>query len=100
MPLSAESIPTLLAIAWLLPLASFAVIVLSGRALGQTGKFASYLATGAIVGGFVVSLISLVRRSRMVRPGTSFGAMALCAASEATYKPSKPSSGKYFEPSW
>ncbi len=57
---SADSIPTLLAIAWLLPLASFTVIVLAGRALGRTGKFAGVLATGAIVSGFALSLISLV----------------------------------------
>jgi len=57
---TAQSIPTLLAIAWLLPLASFTVIVLLGRGLGQSGRLAGWLATGAIVAGFLLSATSLV----------------------------------------
>lgn len=55
-----DSIPTLLGIAWLLPLLSFTIIVLFGPKLGPHGKYASYVAAGAIVAGFVLSLTSLV----------------------------------------
>ena len=39
----------LLGLAWLLPLASFALIVLFGPRMGKAGVTAGYLATGAIV---------------------------------------------------
>ncbi len=54
-----EYIPTLLGTAWLLPLLSFTIIVFLGPKLGPHGKYAAYVATGAIVTGFVLSLISL-----------------------------------------
>jgi NADH:ubiquinone oxidoreductase subunit 5 (subunit L)/multisubunit Na+/H+ antiporter MnhA subunit len=54
-----DSIPILLGAAWLLPLLSFTIIVLFGPKLGPHGKYASYVAAGAIVTGFVLSLISL-----------------------------------------
>ncbi len=50
----------LLLVAWLLPLASFCVILFFGSRLGAAGRGAAYVATGAIVGGFVLSLIALV----------------------------------------
>ena len=50
----------LLLVAWLLPLASFCVILFFGSRLGTAGRGAAYVATGAIVGGFVLSLIALV----------------------------------------
>ncbi len=50
----------LLLIAWLLPLASFCVILFFGPRLGAAGRGAAYVATGAIGGGFVLSLISLL----------------------------------------
>ena len=56
----AESLPLLLAIAWLLPLASFTLIVLFGPRMGKAGVLASYVATGAIVSGFVCSFIALL----------------------------------------
>jgi len=52
----AESLPLLLGLAWLLPLASFALIVLFGPKMGKAGILASYVATGAILGSFLLSL--------------------------------------------
>jgi NADH-quinone oxidoreductase subunit L len=53
-------LPTLLGLAWLLPLASFVLIVFFGKRMGHGGKAAGWLATGAIVSGFVLSLAALV----------------------------------------
>ena len=53
-------LPTLLGMAWLLPLASFVLIVFFGKRMGHGGKAAGYLATAAIVGGFVLSLAALI----------------------------------------
>ena len=55
----ATLLPTLLGIAWLAPLASFALIVLFGPRMGKHGAGAAYVATTAIVVGFVCSVISL-----------------------------------------
>lgn len=52
-------LPVLLAAAWLLPLASFVVILFAGPRLGRAGILAGYLATGAILSSFVLSLIAL-----------------------------------------
>jgi NADH-quinone oxidoreductase subunit L len=52
-------LPTLLGIAWLLPLASFTLIVLFGPRMGKHGSGAAYLATTAIVTGAVCSWLSL-----------------------------------------
>ncbi|MCC7475330.1 MAG: NADH-quinone oxidoreductase subunit L [Pirellulales bacterium] len=60
-------LPKLLLVAWLMPLASFAVISIAysvPQFLGvkvryATQKYAAYLAIGAIVGGFVLSCIGL-----------------------------------------
>src|SRR5688572_15107796 len=54
------ALPMLLGIAWLLPLASFALIVLFGPRMGKHGVLAGYVATGAIVGSFVLSAAALV----------------------------------------
>jgi NADH:ubiquinone oxidoreductase subunit 5 (subunit L)/multisubunit Na+/H+ antiporter MnhA subunit len=62
-----ERLPTLLLVAWLLPLASFAMIcigysvpqLLGMRVRYSTQRYAGYLAVGAIVGGFLVSIYSL-----------------------------------------
>ncbi|MEX2187528.1 MAG: NADH-quinone oxidoreductase subunit L [Pirellulales bacterium] len=56
----ATTLPSLLAFAWLLPLASFVIVWLFGPRLGPAGKHAGYVATGAILGSFVLSLIALV----------------------------------------
>jgi proton-translocating NADH-quinone oxidoreductase chain L len=56
----AQQIPTMLMAAWLLPLASFALIVFFGKHMGKAGVKAGYVATGAIGGAFVLSMISLV----------------------------------------
>src|SRR5687768_13605902 len=54
-----SNLPTLLAAAWLTPLASFVVIVLFGKSLGPHGKFAGFISIGAIVTSFVLSCIAL-----------------------------------------
>src|SRR5438105_611129 len=56
----AELLPKLLCVAWLLPLASFTIIVFLGPRLGKNGVLASYVATGAILSGFVLSAVALV----------------------------------------
>src|SRR5208283_2670858 len=53
-------LPTLLAAAWLLPLASFVLIVFFGKRMGHGGKAAGWLATGAIASGFLLSFTALV----------------------------------------
>ena len=53
-------LPTLLGLAWLLPLASFAVILFAGPRLGDHGKGAAGVATAAIVGSFVLSLLAFI----------------------------------------
>ena len=45
--------------AWLLPLASFVLILFFGKAMGPHGKYAGYVATGAIVSSAVLSFIAL-----------------------------------------
>jgi NADH-quinone oxidoreductase subunit L len=62
-----NAIPTLLAIAWLLPLASFLAIsigyslpqLFGGRACYERSRYAAYIAVGAIGTGFVLSMIAL-----------------------------------------
>ena len=53
------SLPLLLGLAWLLPLASFALIVLVGPKLGHHGRGAGLVATGAILTSLVLSLTAL-----------------------------------------
>ena len=53
-------LPLLLGTAWLLPLASFALLVFFGPRLGKHGKGAAYVATAAIGLGFVLSAAALV----------------------------------------
>jgi NADH:ubiquinone oxidoreductase subunit 5 (subunit L)/multisubunit Na+/H+ antiporter MnhA subunit len=55
----ATLLPLLLLIAWLLPLASFAAIVLFGPRMGKAGRGAGYVATGAIFLAFLLSAIAL-----------------------------------------
>lgn len=54
------ALPLLLALAWLLPLGSFALILLFGPRMGRAGNKAAYVATAAILGAFVLSLAALV----------------------------------------
>jgi NADH-quinone oxidoreductase subunit L len=54
-----SALPKLLGLAWLLPLASFALIVLFGPRMGKAGKGAGYVATGAILGSCLLSLFAL-----------------------------------------
>lgn len=51
-------LPTLLGLAWLLPLASFVLILFFGPKMGKAGKCAGYLAITAIGTGFLLSAIS------------------------------------------
>lgn len=52
-------LPLMLTTAWLLPLASFALIVLFGPLMGRAGKYAAYVATAAIVGSCALSWLAL-----------------------------------------
>jgi NADH-quinone oxidoreductase subunit L len=54
-----QTLPVLLGIAWLLPLASFVLIVFFGPRMGPHGKLAGHVATGAILGALVLSVIAL-----------------------------------------
>lgn len=56
---AAQLLPNVLAVAWLLPLVSFAILVFFGPRLGPHGKFSAWLATGSIVAGFLLSLFAL-----------------------------------------
>jgi NADH-quinone oxidoreductase subunit L len=53
------TLPNLLGLAWLLPLASFALIVLFGPRMGKAGSMAGWLATGAISTSCLLSLVAL-----------------------------------------
>ncbi|HEX4148601.1 MAG TPA: proton-conducting transporter membrane subunit, partial [Pirellulales bacterium] len=76
----AQLLPLLLLGAWLLPLASFVVIVLLGPKLGKHGVAASYVATAAIVCSFLLSAVGFVGW------WSTFGAMG-AAAHEAGHSP-------------
>src|SRR6476620_6850883 len=64
-----EKLPTLLLIAWLLPLASFTIIcigysipqMLGVRVRYSTQKYAGYIATAAIVGACLLSMTAMFR---------------------------------------
>src|SRR6185295_7383337 len=56
---AAEQLPVLLGTAWLLPLASFVLIVFFGPRMGKHGIYAGYVATAAILLGCVLSLYGL-----------------------------------------
>ena len=92
-------LPKLLGLAWLLPLASFALIVFWGRRMGNGGKCAGYLATLAIGCSTVLSFAALIdwighnplpspheaaqhaarcRQPRSAAIGTSWAASARC----------------------
>ncbi len=53
------TLPKLLGIAWLLPLASFVLILFFGRRMGKAGSKAGYLATAAILSSCAISLFAL-----------------------------------------
>ena len=53
------TLPKLLGLAWLLPLASFTLIVFFGPRMGKAGSKAGYLATAAILTSCALSLFSL-----------------------------------------
>ncbi len=54
------ALPRLLGLAWLLPLASFVLIVFLGPRMGRAGRLAGYVATGAILTSCVLSLVALL----------------------------------------
>ena len=53
------TLPKLLGIAWLLPLASFTLILFFGPRMGKAGSKAGYLATAAILTSCALSLFAL-----------------------------------------
>jgi len=55
-----QVLPLCLGLAWLLPLASFAAIVLFGPRMGRGVRGAGYLAIGAIGGACALSLVALI----------------------------------------
>jgi NADH-quinone oxidoreductase subunit L len=55
----ASTLPTLLMVAWLLPLASFVLILFFGRRMGPAGKYAGHVATGAIAASCLLSLSAM-----------------------------------------
>ncbi len=55
-----STLPTLLAAAWLIPLASFVLILFFGPRMGKAGKYAGYLATAAIGTSCAISLFALL----------------------------------------
>jgi len=54
-----DTLPILLAVAWLLPLCSFALILFLGPRMGKAGRYAGHVATGAILAGLLLSLCAL-----------------------------------------
>jgi NADH-quinone oxidoreductase subunit L len=56
----ASTLPLLLALAWLLPLASFALILFFGPRMGRAGYRAAHVATAAIVGSCILSFVGLI----------------------------------------
>ncbi|MHB9044508.1 MAG: NADH-quinone oxidoreductase subunit L [Pirellulales bacterium] len=55
----ATTLPLLLGLAWLVPLASFVLILLAGPRLGKAGVLGGYVATGAILVSLGLSLTAL-----------------------------------------
>ena len=55
----ASTLPTLLLVAWLLPLASFVLILFFGKQMGLAGKYAGHVATGAIAASCLLSLFAM-----------------------------------------
>jgi NADH-quinone oxidoreductase subunit L len=55
-----SALPLFLGLAWLLPLASFVLILFFGPRMGKAGRYAAFVATAAIGTAFVLSLASLV----------------------------------------
>ncbi len=87
-----ELLPKLLCIAWLLPLASFTLIVFFGPRMGKKGVLASYVAAGAIVSSFLLSLIAFVAwigANGVAAPGGHHGnEHAAVAPADASSSPS------------
>ncbi|NQT38979.1 MAG: NADH-quinone oxidoreductase subunit L, partial [Planctomycetes bacterium] len=75
-------LPLLLITAWLLPLVSFTAIVLFGRRMGKAGRGAGFVATGAIVAGFGLSLVALI--AWLVKDPTAAGGPGF-AVSDSLY---------------
>jgi NADH-quinone oxidoreductase subunit L len=96
----ATTLPNLLLVAWLLPLASFAVIsigyslpqLLGVRVRYATQKYAAYLAVAAIVTGFVLSAYALFGQWLPSHPLADAEAPAAAAQEHADVQPG-PRSG-------
>ncbi|HEV2968915.1 MAG TPA: NADH-quinone oxidoreductase subunit L [Pirellulales bacterium] len=78
----AATLPVLLGLAWLLPLVSFALIVFFGPRMGKHGRKAAWVATGAILTGFVLSVVALIGWVSQ-HPVVSARQKAIAAANES-----------------
>jgi proton-translocating NADH-quinone oxidoreductase chain L len=98
----AVMLPTLLGLAWLLPLASFTAIVFFGRYMGKHGSGAAYVACGAIITGFVLSAICLIgwlgQHPLTSQEHGSETAVAATASDHTEHEPAAPSaySGQWY----
>src|SRR5690242_20540951 len=75
-------LPFFLGAAWLLPLASFTLIVLFGPRMGKHGAGAGWLATSAIGVGFLLSLVALISWVGKYGIGPADDHMAQAASAE------------------
>ena len=78
-----QNLPTLLALAWLLPLASFTLILFFGPRMGKAGYLASWVATAAIGSSCLLSLFALFfvwPQLGFVQPGHHDGGAAHASA--------------------
>lgn len=89
-----QVIPTLLCLAWLLPLVSFTLILFLGPRMGKGGSLAAFVATGAIMSAGVLSFLSLfiwLGHFGAAAPGAHHAAIANHSTNVATATDSSPS---------
>lgn len=91
-----DTLPLLLLAAWLLPLASFVVILFVGPYLGKAGIAAGHVATGAIVGSLALSTLAMVIwiKSQGFMPVGQGNAHADAGAADSLAAAKSPTSGK------
>jgi len=84
---SLSLVPQLLLIAWMLPLASFVFIFLTGSFLDRRGRAAGFIATAAIAGSFLLSVVAAA---------LWFGYYPLDSNHQASAHPIRPLSGDWY----
>lgn len=84
---SLSLVPQLLLIAWMLPLASFVFIFLTGSFLDRRGRAAGFIATAAIAGSFLLSVVAAA---------LWFGYYPLDSNHQASSHPIRPLSGDWY----